>query len=57
MRPLTHSTLPRSIGSLRGSSEFRKTLGPNFCENFIKEKLHIFDRELIELGPTRYYVV
>ena len=37
-----HSTLFRSVGSLRGSTEFCKSKGPNFCENFIKKKLHIF---------------
>ena len=41
----THSTLFRSVGSLRGSTEFLKSSGPNFYEYFIKEKLLIFIKE------------
>ena len=40
-----HSTLFRNFGSLRGSTKFPKSKGPNFCENFIKEKLLIFIKE------------
>ena len=43
--PKYHSTLFRSVGSLRGSAKFPKSEGPNFCENFIKEKLLIFIKE------------
>ena len=40
-----HTTLFRSVGSHRGSTKFRKSETPNFCENFIKEKLLIFIKE------------
>ena len=40
-----HNTLFRSVGSLRGSTKFCKSIAPNFCENFIKEKLLIFIKE------------
>ena len=40
-----HSTLFNYIGSLRGSTKFRKSETPNFCENFIKEKLLIFIKQ------------
>ena len=40
-----HRTLFRSVGSLRGPTEFCESYAPKFCEKFIKEKLLIFIKE------------
>ena len=40
-----HSTLFRCIGSRTGPTKFRKSYTPNFCENFVEEKLLIFIKE------------